>query len=314
MSASTTVTPIRSEHSYGLLQGASAYLIWGLLPVYFLMLPMISAFEFVAVRVVFSLVFCVLLLFITKQMRQFLAMFRDGKTVGQLALASALIAANWILYAVAVLTGHVLEASLGYFINPIVAILLGVVVLKEKLRTLQWVAVGFAAIAVVVLTVGLGRVPWISLGLAFSFGFYGLVKNKVGQSGTALGTLTMETLLLAPFSALFIGWLAAQQNSALAGAENFGVVLLLAASGIITAVPLLLFGGAARRLPLSTLGSLQFLAPLIQFILGLLAFGEQMPPERWIGFGLVWVAVLFVLADMLRAPKAGSLPEPKKLI
>ncbi|WP_396276019.1 EamA family transporter RarD [Glutamicibacter sp.] len=277
------------------------------------MLPQISAFEFVAVRVVFSLFFCAILLFATKQFKQFLTMFRDGKTVGKLALASALIAGNWILYAVAVLTGHVLEASLGYFINPIVAILLGVVVLKERLRPLQWVAVGFAALAVVVLNVGLGTVPWISLGLAFSFGFYGLVKNQVGQSGTALGTLTMETLWLAPFSAIFIGWLATQHNSALFNAENAGEVLLLAASGIITAVPLLLFGGAARRLPLSTLGSLQFLAPLLQFILGLLVFGEQMPPERWMGFGLVWIAVIFILVDMLRAPKAGNMPEPKKI-
>src|SRR5699024_4533357 len=138
----------------------------------------------------------------------FAAMFKEGKTMWQLALASFLIAANWVLYAVAVLTGHVLEASLGYFINPIVAILLGVLVLKERLRPLQWVAVGFASAAVLVLTIGLGRVPWISLGLAFSFGFYGLVKNQVGQSGTALGTLTMETLWLTPLAAVFIGWLA----------------------------------------------------------------------------------------------------------
>lgn len=310
--SSSPAKPIRSEHSYGLIQGSSAYLIWGLLPLYFLTLPQISAFEFVAVRVVFSLIFCVILLLLTKQMKQFLTMFRNGKAMAQLGLASALIAANWILYAVAVLTGHVLEASLGYFINPIVAILLGVVVLKERLRTLQWVAVGFAAIAVIVLTVGLGRVPWISLGLAFSFGFYGLVKNQVGRSGSALGSLTIETVWLAPISAAFIGWLATRGESALFNADAAGV-LLLAASGIITAVPLLLFGGAARRLPLSTVGSLQFFAPLIQFILGLLAFGEQMPPERWIGFSLVWVAVIFVLIDMLRAPKAGNMPEPKKL-
>ncbi|WP_417373426.1 EamA family transporter RarD [Glutamicibacter protophormiae] len=307
-----TVKPIRSQHSYGLIQGTSAYLIWGLLPVYFLMLPQISAFEFVAVRVLFSLIFCVLLLLATRQMRQFAAMFKEGKTMWQLALASFLIAANWVLYAVAVLTGHVLEASLGYFINPIVAILLGVLVLKERLRPLQWVAVGFASAAVLMLTIGLGRVPWISLGLAFSFGFYGLVKNQVGQSGTALGTLTMETLWLTPLAAVFIGWLALADSSALFQADSG--TLLLAASGIITAVPLLLFGGAARRLPLSTVGSLQFLAPLIQFVLGLLVFGEQMPAERWVGFGLVWVAVIIVLVDMLRAPKAGSMPEPKKLV
>lgn len=311
--STSTAPPIRSEHSYGLIQGTAAYLIWGLLPAYFLLLPQISAFEFVAVRVLFSLIFCGLLLAFTRQIRQFAAMFKDCRTLWQLGLASVLIAANWILYALAVLTGHVLEASLGYFINPIVAILLGVLVLKEKLRPLQWVAVGFAAIAVIVLTVGLGRVPWISLGLAFSFGFYGLVKNQVGQRGTALGALTIETLWLAPLSLIFLFWLGSAQNSALLTADAPGL-LLLAASGIITAVPLLLFGGAARRLPLSTVGSLQFLAPILQFVLGLLVFAEQMPLERWIGFGLVWVAVIFVLVDMLRAPRSGRMPEPKKLL
>ncbi|MDV2976692.1 UNVERIFIED_CONTAM: EamA family transporter RarD [Actinomycetes bacterium ARC8] len=295
-----------------MIQGTSAYLIWGMLPAYFLLLPAISAFEFVAVRVIFSLVFCLLLLAFTRQFKGFLAMFKDSTAMWQLGLASVLIAANWTLYALAVLTGHVLEASLGYFINPIVAILLGVVVLKEKLRRLQWIAVGVATVAVIVLTVGLGRVPWISLGLAFSFGFYGLVKNKVGQSGTALGSLTVETVWLAPLAFGYLLWLAVADQSALFSADVPGL-LLLAGSGIITAVPLLLFGGAARRLPLSTLGSLQFLAPLLQFILGLLVFGEHMPFERWVGFALVWVAVIFVLVDMMRIPRTGSMPEPKSL-
>ncbi len=308
----STAKPIRSEHSYGLIQGTAAYLIWGMLPAYFLLLPAISAFEFVGVRVIYSLIFCLLLLAFTGQFKQFAKMFKDSKTMWQLGLASVLIAANWVLYALAVLTGHVLEASLGYFINPIVAILLGVIVLKEKLRPLQWVAVAVATVAVIVLTVGLGRVPWISLGLAFSFGFYGLVKNKVGQSGTALGSLTIETLWLTPLAIAYLIWLAVNGQSALFSADVPGH-LLLAASGIITAVPLLLFGGAARRLPLSTVGSLQFLAPLLQFILGLAVFGEHMPFERWVGFGLVWVAVIFVLVDMLRTPRVGPMPEPKIL-
>ncbi len=311
MSSSTT-TPVRSEHSYGLIQGTSAYLIWGLLPAYFLLLPKISAVEFVAVRVLFSLIFCFILLAATSQIRAFAAMFRDTKTMGQLALASILIAGNWVLYALAVLTGHVLEASLGYFINPIVAILLGVIVLKEKLRPLQWAAVALATVAVIVLTVGLGRVPWISLGLAFSFGFYGLVKNKVGSKGSALGALTIETLWLTPLAIIYLIWLSQTTGSTLFN-SNWAGILLLASSGIITAVPLLLFGGAARRLPLSTVGSLQFIAPLLQFILGILVFGEHMPFERWVGFILVWIAVIFVLIDMLRAPRAGRIPEPKKV-
>ncbi|MGO3761654.1 MAG: EamA family transporter RarD, partial [Glutamicibacter arilaitensis] len=209
----STAKPIRSEHSYGLIQGTAAYLIWGMLPAYFLLLPAISAFEFVGVRVIYSLIFCLLLLAFTGQFKQFAKMFKDSKTMWQLGLASVLIAANWVLYALAVLTGHVLEASLGYFINPIVAILLGVIVLKEKLRSLQWVAVAVATVAVIVLTVGLGRVPWISLGLAFSFGFYGLVKNKVGQSGTALGSLTIETLWLTPLAIAYLIWLAVNGQS-----------------------------------------------------------------------------------------------------
>ncbi|WP_404286329.1 EamA family transporter RarD [Glutamicibacter arilaitensis] len=310
--SSGSTKPVRSEHSLGLIQGTTAYLVWGLLPLYFLLLPEISAFEFVAVRIVFSLIFCALLLFATKQIRLFLNMFKDRRTMGRLALASVLIAVNWTLYAAAVLTGHVLEASLGYFINPIVAIVLGVIVLKERLSRLQWSALAVATIAVLVLTFGLGRVPWISLGLAFSFGFYGLVKSQVGKSGTALGALTMETLILAPLAGGFLIWTSSQDTSVFTGVA-LPMLVLLATSGIITAVPLLLFGGAARRLPLSTLGSLQFLAPIMQFILGLLVFGEAMPVERWVGFGLVWAAVALIILDMVRTSRAGHDPEPKQV-
>lgn len=300
----------RSPRSIGILQGTSAYLVWGLLPLYFLLLPEISAFEFVALRVVFSLVFCFLLLAVTRQLRDLGTLLRDRKTTARLVLASVLIAVNWTLYAFAVLSGHVLEASLGYFINPLVAIALGVFVLKERLSTLQWVAIGFAVAAVVVLTAGLGRVPWISLGLAFSFGLYGLVKNQVGKKGTALATLSVETIALTPVALVFIGVLTYQGTSALF-ADGVPGFWLLATSGIITAVPLILFGGAARRLPLSTLGSLQFLAPIGQFILGLLVFHEVMPLERWVGFILVWIAVILIVVDMFRAPRTGSMPEPK---
>ncbi|MDR4532150.1 EamA family transporter RarD [Glutamicibacter sp. PS] len=310
--ASSAPSPT-SQRTVGILQGVSAYLMWGLLPLYFLTLPQISAFEFVGARVVFSLVLCAVLLAATSQLKDFFALFRDGATTGRLAIASVLIAANWVLYAVAVLTGHVLEASLGYFINPIVAMLLGVVILKERLTKLQWTALGFAGTAVLVLTVALGSIPWISLGLAFSFGFYGLVKNQVGQKGSALVTLSMETLLLSPFALAFILYLAARGESATLG-SSAGGFWLLAASGVITAVPLLLFGGAARRLPLSTVGSLQFLAPLLQFLLGLLVFGEHMPPERWAGFILVWIAVALIMIDLFRAPRVVRGAEPKKLV
>lgn len=279
---------------------------------YFLLLPQITALEFVAVRVVFSLIFCYLLLALTRQIPAFIAVLRDRKTTARLMIASVLIAANWTMYAFAVLTGHVLEASLGYFINPLVAIGLGVVVLREKLTKLQWVAIGFALVAVLVLSIGLGRMPWISLGLAFSFGLYGLVKNQVGQKGTALVTLSVETVVLTPLAIGFIVFLASRDQSAIlsASAADFW---LLTTSGIITAVPLILFGGAARRLPLSTVGALQFIAPIGQFLLGLFVFHEVMQVERWAGFILVWIAVVLLIIDMIRAPRTGKHPEPKKL-
>lgn len=311
MTRSIAATP-RSPRSIGIFQGASAYLIWGLLPLYFLLLPQISAFEFVAIRILFSLLFCFLLLALTRQIPTFIAVLRDRRTTGRLMIASVLIAINWTLYAFAVLTGHVLEASLGYFINPLVAMGLGVLVLKEKLTPLQWVAIGFALIAVVSLSVGLGTMPWISLGLAFSFGLYGLVKSQVGQKGTALVTLSVETVVLTPVAIVLVLILASQGQSVLnnIAAPDFW---LLTTSGIITAVPLILFGGAARRLPLSTLGSLQFIAPIGQFLLGLFVFNEVMQVERWIGFILVWVAVVLIIVDMIRAPRSGHGVEPKKL-
>ncbi|WP_431709916.1 EamA family transporter RarD [Glutamicibacter uratoxydans] len=311
MSHKVAASP-RSPRSVGILQGTSAYLIWGLLPLYFLLLPQISAFEFVAARVIFSLIFCCLLLMLTRQIPALITVLRDRATTLRLSLASVLIAVNWTLYAYAVLTGQVLEASLGYFINPLVAIALGVLVLREKLTRMQWSAIVFALIAVLVLTLGLGRMPWISLGLAFSFGLYGLVKNQVGSKGTALVTLSVETVILTPFAILFILWLAARGESALlsSGSAEFW---FLTTSGVITAVPLILFGAAARRLPLSTVGSLQFIAPIGQFLLGLFVFHEVMQVERWVGFGLVWIAVVILIIDMIRAPRAGRGPEPKKL-
>lgn len=302
----------RNQRNIGILQGCSAYLIWGMLPLYFLLLPEISAFEFVAVRVVFSLLFCLLALAVVRQLPAFISLLREWHITKWLVVASLLIATNWVLYAYAVLTGHVLEASLGYFINPLVAIALGVLVLKERLSRLQWVAIGFALVAVVVLTVGLGRMPWISLGLAFSFGLYGLVKNQVGQHGTALVTLSVETIVLTPLAIAFVWFLAARGQSLLVagGSANFWI---LATSGVITAVPLILFGAAARRLPLSTVGSLQFIAPIGQFLLGLFVFHEVMQLERWIGFILVWVAVVIIILDMLRAGHTGDPTEPKTL-
>lgn len=290
----------------GFLYGFGAYGIWGLLPLYFILLSPATAYEIVSVRVLFSLLFCLILLALTRSLGAMKRLFRDGKAVIALMTAGLLIAGNWLLYTVATTTGHTLEASLGYFINPIVAVLLGVIVLHEKLRPLQWAAIVVGFLAVLVMSVFYGSVPWLSLGLAFSFGFYGLVKSTIGGRYPALVTLTGETAAIAPLAVAGMIFLNSQGQVTLLS-EGTGHFWLLAASGIITAVPLLMFGSAAARLPLSTVGMIQYVAPIGQFILALAVLGESMPLERWIGFGIVWCAVLLMILDAVRAPRARRL-------
>ncbi|MER2138167.1 MAG: EamA family transporter RarD, partial [Arthrobacter sp.] len=260
----------------GLLFGIGAYGIWGVLPLYFLLLEPAGPVEIVAARVVFSLVFCVALLTVMRSWRLALTAVRDGRAVAILTAAAALIGVNWLVFAWAVLNGHAVEAALGYFINPLISVLLGVLVLKERLRPLQWAAMGIGLIAVLVLTFGYGTVPWVALALAFSFGLYGLVKKNVGGKVDAVSSLTIETAVLTPLAAVVLVVLAASGSGTLftEGPAHFW---LLAASGIATAVPLVFFGAAARRLPLSTVGLLQYLAPVLQFTLALLVFKEAMP-------------------------------------
>ncbi|MDQ4501703.1 EamA family transporter RarD [Sinomonas sp. ASV322] len=283
-----------------MLYGIGAYGLWGLLPLYFMTLVPAGPVEIVSDRVVFSVVVCLVLIAATRSWGALGAALRSGRTFGALSLAAALIAVNWLTYTYGVLSGQAIEASLGYFINPLVSVLLGVLVLKERLRPLQWAAVAIGFVAVLVLALAYGRMPWIALILAFSFGFYGLVKNRVGATVTAVTSLTVETVVLAPVALAAIGWLAAAGSLTLFGhgAGHFG---LLAASGVVTAVPLLFFGAAARRLPMTTIGLLQYMAPLLQFILATTVLGEHMGPERWVGFGIVWLALVVLTADMLLA-------------
>jgi chloramphenicol-sensitive protein RarD len=212
--------------------------------------------------------------------------------------ASALIAVNWGLFIYAVSVDHVVEVALGYYIGPLVSVLLGVVVLRERLRRLQWVAVGIAVVAVLVIAVGDHRVPWLGLGLAVSFSTYGLIKKTVPLPATA--SLAAEGVVLAPLAAAYLIYLQIAGGGAVTG-HSVGQLALLAASGPVTAIPLLLFGAAARRIPLTTLGTLQYLAPTLQFLLGVVVYGEVMPTERWIGFGLVWVALIVFTVDLVRS-------------
>lgn len=282
-----------------MILGISAYVMWGVLPLYFRTVDTAGPIEIVAVRILFSLALCALLLSVARRWRSFWAVFTTPRLTLTLAVASVLIAGNWLIYTTAVLAGNTAEASLGYFINPLVSTALGVLVLRESLTRLQWVSVGIGTVAVVVLSVAYGHVPWISLGLAFSFGLYGLVKNRVGRSVGPLEGLTVETAWLTPVAAVVVGMLAGAGQLTLLE-QGAGHFWLLAASGVATAVPLLAFAGAAARLPLTVVAMLQYIAPLMLFLLAVFAFHEPMPLERWMGFCLVWLAILVLLFDAWR--------------
>ncbi len=290
----------------GLALGAGAYLLWGVLPIYFPLLAPAGAVEIIGHRVVWSLGFCLLLLVVTRTWGRFVAALRSPRTLGLLAIAAALVAVNWTTYVYGVLSDQVVDTALGYFVNPLVTVLLAVFVLGERLRRAQWVALGFGTVAVVVITVGYGRLPWIALTLAFSFGLYGLLKNRVGRTVPAVASLAVETLVLLPVAAGYLLVLGAQGSGSF-GAHGGWHVAALVSSGVVTAVPLLLFGSAARRLPLSVVGMLQYIAPTMQFLLGVLVFHEVMPAARWFGFALVWVALVVLTADGLRAGRAVAL-------
>lgn len=290
----------------GLSLGLGAYLLWGVLPLYFPLLAPAGAVEIIAHRVVWSLVFCAFLLTVTRGWAPFVAAVRHRRTLATLSLAAVLVAVNWLVYVYSVLSGQVVDAALGYFINPLVTVLLAVFVLGERLRTVQWVALGFGAVAVVVITVGYARLPWIAVVLAVTFGLYGLIKNRVGRTVTALAGLGVETAVLTPLAAGYLVWLQVTGTGAFTGHGAWHAVALLCA-GVVTATPLLLFGAAARVLPLRTIGMLQYVTPTMQFLLGLLVFHEQMPAARWAGFALVWVALVILTVDGLRSSRIDAL-------
>ena len=286
----------------GLLFGIAAYALWGVLPLFFLLLRPASAIEIVAWRIVLSLIFCALLLTVTRGWPALVAIVRDRRTTLILGGAGALILVNWLVYVYATLTDHVVEAALGYFTNPIVTVLLGVFVLRERLRVLQWVAIGISAVAVLVLAINYGQFPFIALTLAFSFGFYGLVKKQVGGRVDAVSGLTIETAWLSVPAAVALIVLASS-GALTIGSDNVLQTVAMLCAGIVTAVPLLFFAAAARRLPLTYLGLTQYIAPLLQFVIGVFVLQEAMPPARWLGFGLVWIALVILTIDMFRAQR-----------
>ncbi len=291
---------VRSERSLGLIFGLSAYVLWGLFPLYWPLLKPASAYEIVAHRAVWTLIFCLIVLAFHKKLRQTISQLRKPRIFFGLLTTTVLISINWIVYIWATNAGHVVEASLGYYINPLVIIAFGVILLKEKMRLGQWIAVGIATTGVAILTIDYGRLPWIALALALSWGSYGVIKKMLGLG--ALEGLAIETALsFIPYLAFL---LILERNGTGQFGHHLGLTALLIAAGAITAIPLLLFNGSTTRLPYTVIGLLQYITPTIQFSIGVWVRHEDMPAARWAGFAIIWCALIALAIDLVRSGRA----------
>jgi chloramphenicol-sensitive protein RarD len=279
----------------GMLYAAGAFLSWGLFPLYFHAIKHVPASEILAHRMAWSLVFLMLMLLVRRQWKWLPEVLGKPKVVGSFLASAFLLSANWFVYIWAVNNGHVVDASLGYFINPLVNVLLGMLVLKEKLRRGQWLAIGVAATGVAWLTWQAGQVPYIALVLALSFGAYGLLRKTAALA--ALEGLSFETLILFPLAAAYLGWLVYSGQSVFVNAESDSTRWLLAAAGPTTAIPLLLFAAGARRIPMSVLGTLQYMSPSLQMLLGVWVFHEAFSPSRLVGFLFIWSALAIYMVE-----------------
>jgi chloramphenicol-sensitive protein RarD len=297
------------EERRGAAYGFTAYAVWGLFPLYFAALKPAGAWEILSHRIVWTVLLCLAILLVRRDLLWLRDLARRRRLAGGVVAAALLIAVNWVVYVAAVLSGHTTEAALGYFLNPIVTVALGVVVLRERLRPMQWLAVAIGAVAGVYLSVAAGSVPVIALTLACTFGLYGLVKKKVGASLGAMHSLTAETLVLTPVALLLLGFLTSRGDTTFTTEGGWHTALLVLA-GVATATPLLLFAAAARRVPLVTVGLLQFITPVLQLLCGVLLLDEHMSAQRWVGFGIVWVALAVLTVDALRQRTARARLEP----
>ncbi|NUR89316.1 MAG: EamA family transporter RarD [Nonomuraea sp.] len=298
-----------TEARRGVLLGSSAYALWGLSALYWPLTEPTSPLEIMALRAVFAPVAVGLLVLALGRWRGVLALFKQGRTLALLAVASLLTTVNWILFIWSTMNGHVVDASLGYFITPLVSVAFGVIVFRERLRPWQWAAIGLGAVAVLVLTVGYGGPPWIALGLALTFGSYGLIKKQLNAG--AIETLAVETALMLPFALAYVVVLQTR------GEATFGHVspantLLGIGAGFVMTVPMLLYSAAATRIPLSLTGMLQYIEPVVQFLVGLLVFAEPMPPARWAAAALLWIALTALAADGFMARRPAARPAPSR--
>ena len=294
----------------GLLLAVAAYLLWGGFPLYFHLLAAADPVEIIGHRIFWSFLFCLAGVLVWREWGHLRTVLATPRLFWGLAAAGVLVSVNWLIYVWGVLNNHIVDAALGYFINPLFTVGLAVLVLRERLRTVQKVAVAVGLIAVIVIAVGFGQFPWVALSLAVTFGTYGLVKKQVGGTVSPLVGLTVETALLAPLALGYLIWLQFTGNSAYL-ANGPGLTIALTLAGAITAVPLLLFAAASGRIPLSMMGLIQYLTPCIQFAIGVWVNHEAMPPSRWIGFGLVWVALVLLTIDSLHAARRPTMIEPE---
>lgn len=288
-----------SKNKLGLLFGISAYSLWGAFPLYWPLLEPANPLEIVSHRAVWTLVFCFIVLAVTKALKSTLATLKQPKIAARLFLTSLLISINWLVYIWATNNGHVVEASLGYYINPLIIIGFGVLLLKEKMRPLQWAAVAIASLGVLVLTIDNGRLPYIALALAFSWGTYGLIKKQLGLG--ALEGLAIETFISAFFYLAYLIYIGNQGTGQFG--HSWGLTILLISAGAVTAIPLLLFNGSTNRLPFTTIGLLQYITPTLQFSVGVWVRHEEMPTARWIGFLIIWVALTTLALDLIKSSR-----------
>ena len=288
-----------TKFNKGLLFGVSAYLIWGLLPLYWKLVEDAGAYEILAHRGIWSLLLCIFLLTIRKQIKSAFQMVRSSRTLSLLLLASGLLTVNWGVYIWSVTVNRVVEAALGYYITPLINVTFGVFLLREKLRKLQWTAVGLAAIGVVILTVGYGALPWIALVLSISWGSYSVIKKSLNLG--ALETLSVETFFA--FFPNLIYLILIERNGTAEFGSNLTTSLLLFGAGAATVVPLLLFNGSTTRLPLSTVGLLQYITPTIMFLIGIFINNEDISTTKIAGFFFIWIALAFLSRDLYKSSR-----------
>lgn len=297
----------------GLVYAFAAYGLWGLFPLYFLSIQDTNPFEIVSYRIIFSLIFCALVISAIRKWGRFREIFKSKRAILTLGLASALIYVNWQVFVIAVVSGHVVESSLGYFMNPIFTVILGVVVLRERLRPLQWVAVSVSFIAVLVLTFGGSGLPVVSITLAVSFGLYSLIKKRVGGNVDAVSGLMIESMWMTPLA--IVQWfVVSSMVGVTAFAHGVPYALWIMAAGPITAIPLMLFAAATRRIPLTAIGLIQYSTPIFSFVFGVYVLREPMPEARWAGFFIVWISLVILVVDMLRHAKRSRTARAAELI